>query len=895
MDSNSKRSKRHKQKSRPGNIKPEAPQADAALTTASRPAVSRPGPKKPEALDPEDDRDGALFLAVLGLLVLVCGVFMHTKTFGFLNFDDNQYIQEIQEVCSGLNWASIKWAWTHSHVGQWHPLTSMSFMLDSELDGLKTGSGFHIQNVLHQTIASVLLLFALRSLTGSIWRSAIAAAIFAIHPLRAESVAWVTERKDVLSGVFLMATLWAYSFYTKCTIPKSRHLTISALLAPLLVITLCYSAGQSALFQSRIPSFLKPLSALQPELVGAILFILLIPIIVLSFMWAGAPYTIVCILFALGLLSKPMLVSLPFVFLLLDIWPLNRLSWEKVPTTSEEWLAFWHRLWPLVREKIPIFLMAFASAAGAIIAVGTPFRPIPILDLLPRLKYIPLSYTTYVWQFFYPFNLSAHYPFVAQGPETWKVVACTLFLLLVTFLAWNRRNQHPYFLVGWLWFLGTMLPVIGLVPGGIQIMADRYTYLTQIGFAVALVWGISNWMERGILPIRKAVAGAIATCAILILSVAAYKQADHWKTDKDLWTHALAVTKDNDYANEKLATALQTLGQKDEAEVLYREAIRLNPRLVGSLNNLSIIVRSKGLFDEGAELQQRAVNEHPTWGLMYRNLGTARIQQKKFPEAKAAFEKAMELAISANPQFPDLESEFNLGLLLSEYIGGKENIEEAEKHFENITTRQPNATEAHFNRGNCLYRLNRMDEAIRSYQATLKLAPIHAKAANNLAAIFAAQKRITEAIPLYKQAAAADPNYIEPARNLAEALALVNAYAEAVQVWREILNRKSDDLQSIFRLAWILATCPDGSIRRPFESRDLSLKAIEMTGGKEAPLFDSLAAAYAQIGNFEEAVANAQKAVEMSKNIPGNAAAMQQRLDLYLNQKPFIEPVHPAQ
>ena len=763
-----------------------------------------------------DDTEAWLWGAAAILIILVLAVFGQTRNFGFLNFDDNQYIQEIPAVCAGLKWSSIQWAWMHSHVGQWHPLTTMSFMLDSELGALKTGGGFHVQNVFHQALASVLLLFALRSLTGSLWRSAIAAAIFAIHPLRAESVAWVTERKDVLSGVFLMATLWAYSHYVKRPQSWGRYLSV-------------------------------------------------------------------CVLFALGLLSKPMLVSLPFVFLLLDVWPLKRLSWDKVPANLQEWLAFFNQLRPLVLEKTPIFVMAFASAVGAIYAVGEPFRPIPILDLVPRLKYIPVSYATYVWQFLYPFNLAAHYPFVATGPATYKVVIALAILGTISLVAWFQRKQYPYFLVGWFWFLGTMLPVIGLVPGGIQIICDRYTYLTQIGLAVALVWAVASWIERGLLPLSKTAAGILAGGAILGLATVAHNQANQWKDDKTLWTHALAVTKDNDYAYEKLATTLQSQGERQESERLYTEALRLNSRLVGSLNNLSILMRARGEYAEGTRLQQMAVNEHPKWGLMRRNLGSALIQEKRPAEAADSFKEALRLEPN------DLEARFNLGLVLGEYLGGKENMEEASRQFQELIKRQPGFVEGHFSLGNTLYRLGNMEEAAQCYQRTLQLNPNHAKAANNLASIYSSRKQLPEATALYRRAIAADPSYIEAGRNLAEALSGAGSYAESTQVWRELLTRKGDDVQSVFRLSWLLATCPDSTVRRAFESRDLALKGIEMTGGKEAALFDSLAAAYAQLGNFKEAEQAARKAVELSQANPGALAMIQKRLELYLEGKTFVD------
>jgi tetratricopeptide (TPR) repeat protein len=757
----------------------------------------------------------------VAIALLVLGVFLRSVPYAFLQYDDNQYIQEIPAVIAGLKWESVKWAWTHSHVGQWHPLTTMSFMLDSSLGAMKDGHGFHRTNVLLHALASVLLLLALRSLTGSLWRSAIASAIFAIHPLRAESVAWITERKDVLSGCFLMANLWVYSVYAR-----------------------------------------------KPE----------------SWKRFGA----VVLMFTLGLLSKPMLVSLPAVFLLLDIWPLKRLSWDPLPQSREELQAFLAQLWPLIREKVPLLLLAGASAIGAIYAQGDPFRPIPKLPLLPRWSYIPSSYTTYLQQFFYPVNLAPHYPYAADGSPLETVLLCSAFLLAISVLAWKVRKTYPFLLMGWLWFLGTLLPVIGIVSPGIQIVADRYTYLTQIGLAIALVWTVAHWIESGKLPLRKPATAVLTGLGLLTLSVLAAKQTTIWENDSTLWEHCLAVTKNNDYASEKMATTLQSKGEKERSEALYREAIRLNPRLVGSLNNLSILLRSKGAFDEAADLQRKAVNEHPRWGLMHRNMAAALIQQKKFSEAKAEFQEALRL----DPN--DIEAEFHYALLLAQADNTPEALQESIQRLQKLVLRIPNFVEAHFNLGNLYFQTNRPDDALLSYQKTLAFVPNHSRANNNVGSVLLSKGRPQEAVEFFKKAVAAEPNYLEAVQNLAEATHRAGDFAQSIPLWRQLLTANPNTLQFLFKLSWLLATSPDGNLRRPFEAKDLATQGIELSGGKEAAFYDVLAAAQSHLGKFPEACEAIQKAEQLLQGNPAALTVIRQRKALYEAGQPFVEALQTA-
>ncbi len=360
----------------------------------------------------------------LVLFLGVLAVFSRATSFGFLNYDDNQYVRDIPEVAGGLGAAGLKWTLTHGHVGQWHPLTTLSLMLDVSLFGLDHPQGFHLDNILLHALATVLLFFAIRAMTGAIWRSALVAAVFAMHPLRAESVAWIAERKDVMSGVFLAATLWAYAAYAR-----------------------------------------RPFSV--------------------------ARYAVVWVAFALGLLAKPMLVTLPAVLLLLDVWPLQRLDLKGGPR------AIWRQARPLIVEKLPLLALSLAAALVALRVMGEMFiKPIPPLHVAERLAYVPSSYLFYLSKLVWPFGLAAHYPYSLQGPAAVQWLAALGLLAGLTILALRQHVRRPFITVGWLWFLVTLLPVIGFFYSGIQIRADRYTYVSQIGLAGRRSGGRVNGWKR---------------------------------------------------------------------------------------------------------------------------------------------------------------------------------------------------------------------------------------------------------------------------------------------------------------------------------------------------------------------------------------------------------------
>jgi hypothetical protein len=429
------------------------------------------------------------------LAVVVWLVFGQTLRHEFVNLDDGQYVSENPVVQKGLTWEGFRWALTYGKIGHWHPLTWISHMLDCQFYGLSPG-GHHLTNVLLHGAAAILLFLVLRRMTRFLWRSAFVAAVFAIHPLRAESVAWVAERKDVLSALFFMLTLGAYVCYVR-----------------------------------RPPSLIR--------------------------------YGVVVLLFALGLLSKNMLVTMPFVLLLLDYWPLNRLS-NFTPQV----------LLRLVAEKIPLFMLTIGSC------VATALVPEKIQtgnDLFfgLRMENAVVSYVTYLWQMIHPSGLACVYPNPANYLPLWQVAGSVGLLLAISGAAWAFRRTHPCLIVGWLWYVGMMIPVIGIVQISYYAHADRYTYLPQIGLYLLLTWAVADWCAGW--RHRRWMLGGLCTVILVALIFCARIQVSYWQNSESLWTHTLACTSDNYTAHYNLGEALFQKGRVDEAINHYQKTLQIKP------------------------------------------------------------------------------------------------------------------------------------------------------------------------------------------------------------------------------------------------------------------------------------------------------------------------------
>ena len=634
----------------------------------------------------------------LALAVLVWLVFGQTQTFDFVNYDDGPNLSENADVQRGLSLAGLVWAFTHSQVGHWDPLTTLSHMAVCHWFGEIAGP-HHVANVLLHALGSVLLFLVLWRMTSAVWRSAFVAATFAIHPLRVESVAWVTERKDVLSGVFFFLTLGAYLLYTR-----------------------------------------------RPQSI--------------------ARYTGVIVLFALGLLCKSMLVTLPFLLLLLDYWPLGRFA--KAP-------PFFTTFRALLREKIPLFVLSALCAIIQLIANREGLLTVERIPLSSRFANAIVSYADYLGQMLWPVRLVVFYPH-PEGtlPSTRVALSCVL-LLAISAAAWFLRRKHPSILVGWLWYLGILVPVIGLVQSGELARADRYTYLPQIGLYLGITWAVADLCGR--LPHRNLLLGALSGAITIGLAWGAYRQTSYWRDSETLWNHALACNPGNYLAEENLAGALEKKGRVEEAIAHRERAISINPKYEISHNNLGLHLLAAGRTAEAITHFQKAVALKNRYAIGHNNLANALAKAGQMDEAIEHYKRALEI----KPDYA--EAEANLGNAFFS-TGRSAN---AIFHYEKAVEIAPDYAKAHCNLGIALLSTGRGREALTEFEKALAIQPDYQIVQNNLAWVLATEPDATlrdgpRAVALAQQASnAAGGKNAAFLRTLAVAYAETGRFAEAVQ------------------------------------------------------------------------------------------------------------------
>jgi len=589
-------------------------------------ALSTGAPAVPLGRVPAQPRDRRLSLGIaLFLTLAVWVVFGQTLGHDFVNYDDRFYIYENPAVTRGLSLKGILWAFTHTGDHEWFPLTWISRMADLQFYGLKAG-GHHATNVLLHT-ASVLLLFqVLRRMTRQTWPAAFVAAVFAIHPLRVESVAWVTERKDVLSGLFFMLTLWAYARYAQV---QNRE---SVLRPPSSVI----SGDQATDHGPRATQLASPVTRHASR--------------------ASLFYALALLCFTLGLLAKTMLVTLPFVLLLLDYWPLRRLHGRQKATGSVQNADFAaaHRasrftfhvspapLRPLLLEKLPFFALSAAGCVATIISQPNTLAFVQGLTVPWRIGNALMAYVDYLAHMVYPVGLAVGYPPPPTHLPGWRVGLSLLILAIISAGVLAGRRKHPYLLVGWLWYLGMLVPVIDIMQAGINARADRFTYLPQIGLYLAVAWGAAG-LCHGWRHGRTVLAFAAAAIVAALLA-SAYVQTKHWKDSISLWTRAAACTPTNQIAHNNLGILLAGQGRLDEAVQHFQRAVQLKPDYAKAYYNLGSALGRQGKLPEAAQQFERAVQLSPGYLQARMNLASALTAQGKLNEAVQQLQQALSLA-----------------------------------------------------------------------------------------------------------------------------------------------------------------------------------------------------------------------------------------------------------
>jgi tetratricopeptide (TPR) repeat protein len=677
----------------------------------------------------------------LFLAAIMFAVFGQTLRHEFVNYDDQAYVYENPAVTRGLNLKGIEWAFTHSVGGNWHPLTMLSHMLDCQLYGLNAG-GHHLTNILLHTATAILLFLVLRRMTGFLWRSAFVAAVFAIHPLRVESVAWVAERKDVLSGLFFMLTIGAYVRYvqrrSKVEGRESRAQAVPALdpLARRLAAAKRSEAGSEAK---------------------------------MARLWT-LDYGLVLLFFALGLMCKPMLVTLPLVLLLLDYWPLGRVArLHPVPArqASDQWRVTGEKkgkpstlnpqLSTLFLEKLPLFGLAVVSGVVTIFTQTNAIMSFEQISLPLRVGNSFISYVAYLGQMFWPSGLAVLYPFTAGDVGVSGAVSSLVLLAGISAgaLVWRRR---PYLLTGWLWYLIMLTPVIGIVQVGAQARADRYTYLPQIGLYLLLTWAAADlcagWRHR------RVVLGVAAGIVIAALMGRAWKQTSYWRDSESLWKHALVCTLDNAEAHKNLGDALLKKGSVNEAIVHYQKALQIIPDFAEVHKNLGNALLKNGSVDEAIVHYQKALQIMPDLAEAHTGLGTALFNKGSVDEAITHFQRALQI----NPDLAQAHN--NLGNALLQ----KGNVDEAITHFQKALQINPDFAQAHNNLGNALFNKGSVDEAITHFQKALQINPDFAQAHNNLGCALCQKGRVDEGITHFQKALQINPDYADARNNLGKAL-----------------------------------------------------------------------------------------------------------------------------
>lgn len=733
-------------------------------------------------------------------------LFQRTLPQGFIDLDDPDYASQNVQVQNGLTADGFRWTFTSGESANWHPLTWLSLMLDAQLYG-NSARGFHFTNNLLHALNAVLAFLALWKLTKNLWPSALCAALFAWHPLRVESVAWIAERKDVLSGLFFWLTLLAYSGY----VARRR-----------------IQSPQSKIF------------------------------------YAGA-----LLLFAGGLMSKPMLVTVPFLLLLLDFWPLQRLTMDD-----------WRRGGKLILEKIPFLLLSAASCIVTFFVQKNWGAVVESQSIGERFANAFVALARYLVSFFWPQNLAIVYPL----PLHWSflvVAASAILVICVSVLAIFQVRHRPWIFAGWFWFVGMLIPVIGVVQVGLQAMADRYTYLPIVGLEIALLWTLREWKVPALLKTATA-SVALAGCVILTTG-----QIGFWKSPRTLYEHALAVTKNNYPADCYLGTTLLNSNRFDDAAVYFHRAIALKPDFNDAWFKLGMTCANAGKIDDAlaAYRQLHAIN--PNYALADYNIGALLLGENHPTEAIPYFTSALQKkkdyvpayvalgTTAARLQKPDAAiGYFEKALALkpnnsvAEYNYANALVDlhregDALPHYQKALALDPEFADAHYNYGNALGTLGRPADAAEHFRRALILNPQNVDACLGLATAFEDLKEIPEAIACYQRVLSLDPKNADAHYNLATLLLNKNRCADALEHFQAVTH-----IQPRNDSAFLGAGLADEKLGRADEAIANYHRATKIAPGN-LQAHVCLGIALRRAGKYSDALAEEEIALRLDPNFPG--------------------------
>jgi tetratricopeptide (TPR) repeat protein len=646
-------------------------------------------------------------LICLALAAATIAVYWSVRGFDFVNFDDPDYVTENLVVRRGLSLRGVIWAFTHFYASNWHPLTWISHMLDCQLFGLHAG-GPHLVNVALHAANGVLLFLLLERLTGAQWRSAMVAGLFALHPLHVESVAWIAERKDVVSTFFGLLALMAYARFSQ--------------------------SGR------RGPNS-------KSWYVGAV------------------------VLFALSLMAKPMLVTMPFVLLLLDFWPLRRVENIGVRT------FFTPQFRKLVLEKWPWFVLAAASSVVTFFAqkAGGAIQSTEYFPLTGRVTNAVTAYFEYVSKACWPAHLAVFYPLAHEQPA-WRLAVAVAFILGVSLAAVVTIRRLPFFLVGWLWFLGTLVPVIGLVQVGNQAMADRYTYIPLTGLFIIVVWG--GWELLRHKRVTQIIGAAAALALLVVFAVVTVYQLQYWRDGFALFTHTLAVTRENAVANNNLGTLLVARGRDADGLAHYAEAVRLNPKNASYQNNLATALARAGRQADAIEHYQASIQDDPLFAKAYSNLGALFLDQHHLDAAITNLSEAVRIDPASGT------SRNNLGNALS--AAGR--LEDALIQYSEAVRLDPTNSAMHLNAGLALAKAGRANDAGAQFAEAVRLKPASPEARYELGRQLYFTRQFQAAAEQLGEAVRLRPDYAAAGYYLSAAEAEMGRFDEAMAIGNQALD-----------------------------------------------------------------------------------------------------------